>query len=96
MNGEPTTDFWNGTQAEYIDERTQHTDGSGPFPFSRPSNAVTHWLSDYTNGIAASNATFVPENWIVMRDGTQFGVAIESPQAFGTNASFDNLWYHCS
>jgi hypothetical protein len=93
VNGEPTTDFWTGRQAEYIDESTTNLDAGGFYNYRRPSNpnGATFWNSSFTNGIAASDRTFVFADIRIYR-----GHLIGDTGAFGSSGAFADYWRACN
>ncbi len=91
FNGFPISDYWNGTQAEYIDERL--TVGSALTPYGQPNSNNVTWTSAYTNGVAANNSTFSPEDMkMTNTSGTTY---IGYPSAYGSGGSFGNVWAYC-
>lgn len=98
FNGEPLSSYWTGRTAEYIVERFHYSGFPAPgyAELREPYGDAAHFTSDYTNGIAANSATFVPDAFTPMTNpNTGDTLGTTNPNGWGSNASFWSLWHNC-
>jgi hypothetical protein len=100
QGGSIVAPYYSGGTAEYIDERPANSGLQFPvdgdrYYYRKPNtpDAATHWLSQYTDGIASGNASWAPDG-IYMQRPPPSGVVL-STAAVGANWS-THIWKACA
>lgn len=108
LGGYPASNYWDGTTAEFINERPTQQDGTFT-PLRKPHLGTTHWTDGHLiYGPNASSASIadtaysptVPvseENLTLTSDGTSSGRTIDDMRnGISSNNTWDNFWDACS
>jgi len=91
FNGYPISEYWDGTGSVFIGERPTSTSGT-LLDWARPDTNWVSWSSAYTNGVAANNGTFAPDDVKMLNNAQTAIMGYPDPWV---GASFFNNWGSC-